>query len=169
MLISSSTTHSLTQFGIAVHTMLSPMKYEGAAYISFDPGKITGVVTWDEQGNVLAYHQFDESQLDEFLDLVEAWPAPPVCFIFEEYRVYGSVNHTGSKVPTIQVVGVIKRTARKLRISAHEVRADVKKVASLWSGVKIPKGHMPHWMAAYLVGYWHLHKNKIIKARVLSD
>lgn len=125
-------------------------------------------MTWDSQGKVLAFHHLDEEQLDEFLDLVEAWPTAPQYVIYEEYRVYASVNHTGSKVLTIQIIGSIKRTARRLKIRAIEVRADVKKIAAMWSGVKIPKGHMPHWMAAFLVGYWHLHKEGVIPARVLG-
>lgn len=151
-----------------MHSTISPIAYAGAAYISFDPGKITGVVQWNSLGESLAFHHLDEDELDEFLDLVERWPVPPEAIIYEEYRVYASVPHVGSKVQTIQVIGVIKRTARKLKCPWYEVRADVKKIAALWSGVKIPKGHMPHYLAAYLVGYWKLHMLKVIKPRILK-
>lgn len=157
------------RFGIDVPITLSPMRYEGAVYISFDPGKVTGVVQWDGEGNPIAFHHFNEDQLNEFLDLVEDWPVNPNCFIYEEYRIYGSVNHTGSKVHTIQIIGTIQRVARKLKAKIVEIRADKKGIAALWSGTKIPKGHMEHWMAAYLVGYFHLHMIGIIKARVLDD
>lgn len=135
---------------------------------------MTGVTQWNEKGEVIAFHHFDEDQLDEFLNLVEAWPDPPRSIIYEEYRVYGhmAAAHTGSKVLTIQVIGSIKRTARKCKCQYFEIRADVKKIAALWSGVKWnfqSKQHMPHYLASYLVGYWHLHKNGVIKARVLDD
>lgn len=150
------------------------MTYAGASYISFDPGTTTGVVQWNEKGEPLAFHHLSEEELDEFLDLVEAWPDRPRAIIYEEYRVYGALAaaHTGSKVHTIQVIGSIKRTARKLKCLIYEVRADVKKIAALWSGVSWDfksKRHMPHWLAAYLVGYWQLHKNGVIRPRVLDD
>lgn len=130
---------------------------------------MTGVVVWNEKGEALRFYEFNEDQLDEFLDLIEAWPDKPIIMCIEEYRVYASVNHIGSKVKTIQVIGSIKRTARKVRCKAVEIRADSKGVAARWSGVKPPRGHMPHWMAAYLIGYFHLHSIGIIPARVLSD
>lgn len=129
-------------------------------------------MTWDEKGEPVTFHHLSEEQLDEFLDLVETWPTAPQYIIYEEYRVYASVPHVGSKVHTIQVIGNIKRTARKLRINAHEVRADSKRIAALWSGAKWnfqSKKHMPHYLAAYLVGYWYLHKNGVIRARVLDE
>lgn len=149
--------------------ILSPLQYEGAPYISFDPGKTTGVVQWDGYGNPTGFHELDEEGLDEFLDCIESWPIKPKVVILEEYRVYASYNHTGSKVITIQVIGGIKRTARRVKAGVAEVRADNKRIAALWSGTSVPKGHMPHWMAAFLVGYWYLHTNGIIKARVLDE
>src|SRR5436190_11072202 len=103
--------------GIKMSTILSPLKYEGAAYLSFDPGGTTGVVQWDEQGIPIAFHHFNEEQLDEFLDLIEGWPIKPRCMVLEEWRNYGSVAtiHICSKNTTSQIIGVIKRMTRKVR------------------------------------------------------
>lgn len=135
-------------------------------YISFDPGKNTGVVCWNENGEPIRIEEMRQEALDEFLDTVGE---ETKVFIIEEYRVYSHVRHTGSKIETIQVIGQLKAAARRNNIHVVEQRANIKGIAAKWSGVKVPHGHMPDQMAALLHGYYYLHQIGIIKPRVLED
>jgi hypothetical protein len=115
-------------------------------YISFDPGETTGIAEWLESGELKAVHQLDQMELDDFLKTLES--EPPEIFIMEEYRVFGHVNHTGSKIPTVQTIGQIKAFARRYSIEIIEQKEGIRKIAAMWSQTKIPKGHMPDWMSA---------------------
>ena len=145
-------------------------------YVSFDPGTTTGVTLWDAQGKMLCTNELDIRNLNLFLDVLERYVFSGSGFkrlIVEEYRLYQSkaVQQSGSKLETVQVIGMIKRSNHTMMLEpVVEVRADNKDIAAKWSGVRIPKGHMPDWMSSYLIGYWWLHKVAgIIPARVLEE
>ncbi len=139
-------------------------------YISFDPGLRTGICGWNEFGVPILIHKtvHGDIALDEFLDTLEE--DPPDLFSIEEYVVYGSnlKANVGSKVHTAQVIGSLKSWARRHSVSVVEQRADIKTIAAKWSGTVVPKGHMPDWRAAYLHGYYYLHRAGVIKPRVLE-
>lgn len=139
------------------------------AYASFDPGHNTGVTLWNKEGKTVIITEVKGvEELNNLLNLLKESTEIKE-FVIEEYRVYGQVNHTGSTLPTVQTIGRIKKTAEDLSIPVIELKASVKSIAAQWAQVKIPKGHMPDWMAAYLIGYYHLHWNKkLIKAKVLD-
>lgn len=139
-------------------------------YLAFDPGLRTGIAGWNESGVTTLVHKtvHGDIALDEFLDTLEE--DPPDVFIIEEYVVYGSnlKANVGSKVHTAQVIGSLKSWARRHKVIVVEQRSDIKGIAAKWSGTVIPKGHMPDWMAAYLHGYYYLHRLGVIKPRVLE-
>ena len=139
-------------------------------YVSWDPGKTTGVTCWSAEGQALNIKDLvGDEVLDGFLDSLEGEEIE--AFIIEEYRIYGSkaVAHVGSRVETAQVIGNLKAWARRRNIKIVEQRSDIKPIAAKWSQVKVPKGHMPDWMAAYLHGYYYLHNKGIIRAKVLDS
>lgn len=153
-----------------INTSLDP------AWISFDPGDdtkpSTGVTLWNKEGVVLQTNELSVENLYLLLDWIELSCAPNA-FIVEEFRLYQhkALAQSGSKLPTVQIIGSIKYCAHRLGISGidvYEIRADAKKIAAAWSQTKIPTGHLPNWMASYLIGYYHLHKIGIIKAKVLG-
>lgn len=139
-------------------------------YVAFDPGKTTGVAVWDESGKaILVGCELNEDDLDNYLDNLV--PETVKLFIIEEYRIYSSVPHIGSKVETVQVIGQLKAYARKHNIKTIEVPADRKEIAAKWAQVSLPKGktHLPDWKAAYLIGYYYLHREGVIEPSVLKD
>lgn len=144
-------------------------------WISFDPGKTTGVTVWgenneDQEIRCILVGQFNEQELDEFLDKCAS--IPPKVFIIEEYRIFGQKKnaHVGSKVETIQVIGQLKAFARKHKIEVVEQPANILVIAQLWSGTKMPKDHSKsHWVSAYNHAYYYLHKQGLLKARVLES
>lgn len=139
-------------------------------FVAFDPGLRTGIAAWNENAVIQIVHKtvHGDTALDEFLDSLE--DEHPDVFIIEEYRVYGSNlgANVGSKVHTAQVIGSLKSWARRHNVIVVEQRADIKGIAAGWSGTVVPKGHMPDWMAAFLHGYYYLHKIGLIKPRVLE-
>jgi hypothetical protein len=147
-------------------------------WISFDPGKTTGVTVWgcnslEEEPQCISVHQLNQEELDNFLDQVEMFdPSSTKAFIIEEYIIFGHKKeaHVGSKVETIQVIGQLKAFARKYKIKVVEQPARILTIAQLWSGCKIPSDHsISHWASAYNHAYYYLHKQGLIKARVLES
>lgn len=118
------------------------------------------------------FNVFNEEQLDKYLDYLTNTHKESKIehIIIEEYRIFNDkFNHQGDKVYTAQVIGMLKRFARTLNIPYTEQPARVRSVSALWSGAKVPRGHMPDWMSAYLHGYYWLHKNGFIPPRVLEE
>lgn len=138
-------------------------------YISFDPGKTTGIALWNEKGATLGTFEYSIPRVEKFLQ--NEIPPTVKVLIVEEYRLYGSLAlaQTGSKLETVQVIGMIKLAGSWLKIPVVEQRSDIKINTAKWAGIKVPKGHMPDWMAAFLHGYHYLHQKGIIPPRVLED
>lgn len=141
-------------------------------YLSIDPGNNTGWASFDQQGQV---HQFGEiSGHDEFLDWLEE--QQPQVIICENYKVGRSGNqftNSFSEVPTLQLIGAIKRhcTKRGIKLVMQDTQA-------LWMGLRMlgmyqmyrnsdgTKKHVPDKMSAMAHGVYYLTKNKIRKVSV---
>lgn len=148
------------------------------SWVSFDPGKTTGMTFWiknkeTEEPQCILVNQFNEEELDDFLEDIGGNPLKqPDVMIVEEYRIFGQKKnaHVGSKVETIQVIGQLKAFARKHKIEIVEQPANILVIAQLWSGKKMPSDHSKsHWVSAYLHAYYYLHKQGLLKARVLQE
>lgn len=147
-------------------------------YLSVDPGVTSGITLWNSHGKPVHYNELDIDNMNRLLDHIEYRIAsisfPLKQIIVEEFRLYQklAVQQSGSKLETVQVVGMIKRSNYVMKLPpVAEVRADSKEIAASWSGTKMPKRgtHMENWKAAYLVGYYWLHQQGIIPARVLEE
>lgn len=142
-------------------------------YMSVDPGETTGITLWNDTGKPVTYNELDIESYHRLLDLCESDPRGMKRIIIEEFRLYQNkaLQQSGSKLVTVQVIGITKRANRRICLEpVIEVRADNKEIAAKWSGIKVPKGHMPDWMSSYLIGYWWLHHvAKVIPARVLEQ
>lgn len=143
-------------------------------YLSIDPGeKTTGWAAFDEQGNELAFSKITGGP-DEFMDWLESLIPVPSEIIYENYRVSPTINHGFSKVVTIQLIGMIKRYARKHRIPLHEQPNTVLKIGLKFAGFyKLyydGKGkklkHVDDQISAFAHGVYYLQKKGIRKSRV---
>lgn len=144
-------------------------------YLSIDPGVTTGITFWNAEGKPLHYNEVDITNLHLVLDTCEEY-GQLTRIIIEEFRLYQhlAVQQSGSRLETVQVIGMVKRSNYKMNLpDVVEVRADTKEIAAKWSGMSIPRSknsHIPNWKASYLIGYWWLHHvAKIIPARVLEQ
>src|SRR5436190_23412365 len=131
------------------------------ASISWDPGVIkkpsTGVTLWDVHGNPVHTNELDIDNVHLLLDRCEDDWRDCVSYMVEEFRLYQNkaLQQSGSKLETVQIIGMIKRSAYKTSTDVVEVRADCKGIAAMWSQTKIPAGHMPNYMSSYLIGYYY--------------
>lgn len=162
---------------------MGDVSLENPYYISIDPGVTTGITFWDQKGRPTHYNELDILSLNRLLDHIESIHFDSgeelnlKKIIVEEYRLYQSraLAQSGSKLETVQVIGMIKRSWYQMfsDFAVVEVRADTKEIAAQWSGMPIPRGknsHIPNWKASYLIGYWWLHSvANIIPARVLEQ
>lgn len=146
-------------------------------YVSIDPGgsasgkRTIGVVMWDESGLPLKMEQYDQDELDEFLSNLQAVRSTLKVIIVEGYRVFSHKleAHRNQKMLTSECIGRIKFAAKMLGVPVVEQASTVLSTAEKWSGTKMPKNHdKSHSVSAYLHGYFYLHKQGILRARVLE-
>jgi hypothetical protein len=110
----------------------------------------------------------EEASRDAFLIALEKHP--PKVIILEPYRVWNNrFNHQGNKLYTSRVIGQIESFCRRYEVRIVEVQPSLKKIAAQWAGVKVPKGHMPDMMAAFLLGYYHLRLARLAPSRLLQE
>jgi hypothetical protein len=131
---------------------------------AFDPGKRTGVAVWDWTGRSIDRFVLDYTSIGEYLDSIKF----AFAFVYEGWITRPGGRTSGSKEETSQVIGQIKNRARQLDLPSTrlvEQRPDILTIAAKWSGYKMPKGHLPDEMSAWLHGYYFLRNHK----RVASD
>jgi hypothetical protein len=143
-------------------------------YLSIDPGVTSGITMWNLQGEPIHYNELDINGLHQLLDCFEFHITPIERIIIEEFRLYQkmALQQSGSRLETVQVIGIVKRFNHVMQLKPIvEIRADAKEIAAKWSQTPVPKRgtHMDNWKAAYLIGYYWLHQQGIIKAKVFES
>lgn len=147
------------------------------AWISFDPGKRTGVATWNDKGECRGKTEYLEDDLIFFLRFQlkacrNSDYGKPKAVIYETFQVRPdkAKSFAGSVHEEIQVIGMIKLFAAELEVPLVASSPNNLRVTAMWSGTKIPaKGHIPNPVSAYLHGYHYLHTTGVIPARVLEN
>lgn len=145
-------------------------------YVSIDPGGSTtgrtiGVVMWDESGLPLKMEQYNQDELDEFLQNLQEVKDTLKVIIVESYRVFSHKleAHRNKKMLTSECIGRIKFAAKTLGVPVVEQPSTILSTAEKWAGAKMPSNHArSHSVSAYLHGYFYLHKHGVLRARVLE-
>lgn len=151
-------------------------------YLSIDPGtKSTGWAWFDDLGNVTGFGKVVGSErsgsdgVDAALDWLDEQPIPDV-LIFENYQVNPNVPHAFSKVRTVEVIGGIKRWARKNNVTLVEQRNVVLPIGLRYVGMynvyytgRKRIKHVDDEISALAHGEYYLVKNKIKKHRGRND
>lgn len=132
--------------------------------LAFDPGGTTGWCTFVD-GNPREYGQIKFDELMSWLDDITA----PDIIVYENFQVYShkAVHLIGSKLETVQAIGIIKSYAHKNKCKLIEQRPQIKKIAQMWTGVTPPKNHdQSHWIDAYNHGAYYLIKNNVMESQL---
>lgn len=96
----------------------------------------------------------------------ERWPKVVIC---EDYRIFAkrAKAHIGSQVPTVQVIGMLKREAKRWGAEFILQPSSILSIAVLWSGVPMPSNHeISHDISAYNHGVYYLISKGIIENRL---
>lgn len=143
-------------------------------FLAIDPGeKSTGWAAFKENGDDIAIGRITEGP-DNFMDWLESLDPAPSEIIYENYRVSPTINHGFSKVITAQLIGMIKRFAKKSKIPLHEQSNTVLKVGLKYIGCYRmyynSRGqktkHVDDQISALAHGVYFLQKKGIRKSRV---
>ena len=150
------------------------MGLENLHYLAIDPGEgRTGWAAFDESGDDIEFSAI-HGGADAFMDWLEALEPAPSEIIFEDYSINPAVSHAWSKGGTIQLIGMVKRYARKNSIPVHSQPSTILKVALLHVGLYTvyyksdgsKKKHVDDQISAYAHGVYYLQKHRIRKPRV---
>lgn len=138
-------------------------------YLAIDPGVSTGYATFDSKGTLLSKGIL--RSLDELMDFLQE-QSPIDTIICEDYRVYGhkAKAHTGSRVETVQAIGMVKVYANKWGAKLVLQPASILPIAQKFSGINLPSNHkLSHDFAALNHGIYYLTKEGILQSRVLKE
>lgn len=134
------------------------------SYVSFDPGsKRVGWAKFGEGGDVIAFGQTSFDNFPALLDEIDGTKLKHV--ICEDYRIFGhkAKAHSGSRVETIQCIGMIKQWMRKFGLNIDTdltlQPSGILKVAEVQVGIKMPSNHAVSDQISALLhgGYWLIH------------
>jgi hypothetical protein len=128
--------------------------------LAMDPGKSTGWCYFID-GYPDARRFGIHRNLGDLIDWLESIPNDdylPDLILVEEFTLYKqkALQQSGSKMETSQAVGAIEYYARRHKIPVVYQKAEILKIASMWSGVDHNVAHNnSHHLAAYNHGlYW---------------
>lgn len=143
-------------------------------YVSFDPGEYVGYVCWSSEGKPVKLGSLHgDEELDDFLRWLDSYKSQIKTVIIESYRVFGHKlkAHANKSIKTEQVIGHLKAWGRLNRYRVVLQPSSILAVAQKWSGVVVSKSNrsLRDWQSAYNHGYYFLHQQGVIKARVLDD
>lgn len=137
-------------------------------YLSFDPGDSSGWAGFNSDGTLADFGTC--IGLDALTDQVQIMSAK--VYVIEEYRLYRqkALQQSGSKLLTVQAIGIIKAEARRNRAKVVEQPAAIKKVAEMWTGYKPSGDHKhSHFIDAINHGLYYLHKEGIVETKAVKD
>jgi hypothetical protein len=142
-------------------------------YIAFDPGKVTGWATFDDNGDVRHMGQATIEELIGFVeDLVIAKDTHPIkVVIYEDFIIFKHKAKylTGSRVEASQAIGIIKGLAQRVGAELIMQGSDIKPIAQKWTQIRPPSDHsQSHKIDAFNHGAYYL-INKGIRKTALEQ
>lgn len=130
--------------------------------LSVDPGEHIGVCLWTEEGELTLRTVMDFDTFGDFLDNELSIITKAV---IEDYRLRGGkqMQQTGSRFEAVQVIGQVRDFARRKKATLIRQKPDILRVAAMHAGVKLPTGHIPDDLSAYLHGFYYFETVGILK------
>lgn len=123
--------------------------------LAFDPGKSTGVAifTWPT-GELKIKTSMPYDKLTAFIADI---PINVAAIVVEDYIIRPGVGNRGhARGEAMRVIGQLEAASYRLGCTLVKQRPEVRLIAAKWSGIKVPKGHMPDDMSAELHGIYYL-------------
>jgi hypothetical protein len=142
-------------------------------YIAYDPGKMTGWASFDDDGKVIAMGQVTiEELIDQVEVLVNSRLALPIkAVIYEDFIIFKHKAKflTGSRVEASQAIGIIKGLAQRTGAELIMQGSDIKPMAQKFTQIFPPSDHAEsHKIDAFNHGAYYL-INKGIRKTALEE
>lgn len=133
--------------------------------LAVDPGKSTGWVVF-LSGKMVEFG-IDRSidEFDDRIDYIEERYGEPDVVVVELFKLFKhkALQQSGSELEAVQVIGMMKRQAKKWSAEYVTQHSNILSTAVIWSKLPMPSNHKnSHWIAAYNHGIYYLVKNNMI-------
>ena len=142
-------------------------------YVAFDPGKTTGIASFEDDGSDRSKSVYTGDNLYVVLALLEKFHAsnPIKHFIVEDFKlredkVYDLVGQEGH---ADRAIGAIEYVAWQLKVPITFQSSSILKTALKWARIKPRAGHLPDELSAYAHGVHWLIVNNIRRNPVLDE
>jgi len=130
--------------------------------VAFDPGKNTGISYWNwETGEHLRSIRTLGLELTQ-LYVGSIVKGPIKWMIIEKYIPNQQVKRADLG-EALQVIGMVKGAGAAHNIPVVEQMPADRLIAAKWAEVRIPRGHMPDDLSAYLHGYYFMRTRQRIQ------
>ena len=134
-------------------------------YLALDPGESTGYAMFKSDGDVEDFGTLKgRPALYEFLEHIV--PSTVKVVVIEDYTLYPwkGKEQSWSKLDTVRYIGAIEFWAHKRLTQVVFQPPNIKSIAYMWAGIKVPKNHdHSHQTDAYVHGVYYLQKQGIRK------
>lgn len=125
--------------------------------LSFDPGETNG---WCYQ-DIDKVIEFGQAKgLEELMEVTDKFEGMVDHVVIEDYKILGqkAMSHSGSRVPTIQMIGYLKAWCIRQKLKPPTLYpARLKPIQQKQTGMKPIGAHKDnHWVDAYNHGRWYL-------------
>lgn len=132
--------------------------------LAVDPGKATGWVVF--LNGVLKEKGIDRSidEFDERIDYIEDKYGKPDVVVVELFKLFKhkALQQSGSELEAVQVIGMMKRQAKKWGAEYVTQHSNILPTAVIWSKLPMPSNHRnSHWIAAYNHAIYYLVMNNM--------
>lgn len=131
--------------------------------MSIDPGDKTGIARWYMDGTFIDKFILPYEDAIEYLAHANGISA----IVIEDFRLRRgkALQQSGSKFPTVQVIGAVKLYCRIHNTAYFSQSPEILRLSALHSDTKIPlASHIPDDIAAYLHGWYWFEAKGILKA-----
>lgn len=136
---------------------------------AFDPGDTSGYAVYRD-GALVKWGSCKglKDLLRRLGELVSEYGKPYV-IVVEDYKIRPNVNHSFSRVNTIQVIGALKAKAIEFDCKYILQDASIKPIGYKWFGMLPPKDHnISHETDAFVHGYYYLVRTNVRKPALIE-
>lgn len=123
--------------------------------LSVDPGENVGYALWEDgdcyENKVVKRNVFMQMLTDGYFEGTDK-------VVAEDFTLFRgrAQKQTGSKMPSSLVLGALELWCRQHQIWLHKQHSGILAMAARHADRKLPAGHCPDDLAAYLHGYYYL-------------
>lgn len=133
--------------------------------LSVDPGDHVGYALWEDwecyENGVMYRGDFLQTIADGHFDGVTD-------IVAEDFRLFKkrAAQQVGSRMPASYVLGALELFARQKGLWLTKQEPSILSTAALHAGIKMPAGHCPDDLSAYLHGGYYLESKDLLNPDV---